>query len=71
MNKPTIFCDINTKKWLNLEEAIAYIGYGSKDTFQNWREEGKLNYYRPGKIVLYKRTDLDKFIEQHKVNATL
>jgi excisionase family DNA binding protein len=62
----SVIIDISTKKWLNLNEAIAYLGYGSKGLFQEWRETGRLPYYKPGKNILYKRTDLDRFVESHR-----
>lgn len=65
MNK-TIVCDLSTKKWMNLQEAVAYLGFGSKGLFQEWRETGRLPYYSTGKIIIYKRTDLDKMMEVTK-----
>jgi excisionase family DNA binding protein len=65
MNTSTI-CDLSTKKWLNLSEAISYLGFGSKSTFQQWREKGLLTYYKPGNTILYKRTDLDRFVEKFR-----
>lgn len=62
----TIVCDLSTKKWLNMKEAITYLGFGSKGLFQEWRETGRLPYYKPGRNILYKRTDLDKIMESHK-----
>ena len=72
-SKPEITCDLNNKKWLNLSEAIIYLGYGSKDTFLKWREgikdpRGKikqLKYYKNGKNIIYRRTDLDAFLEDN------
>ena len=70
--KPVIVCDLNNKKWLSLSEAILYIGMGSKDTLQKWREgiidsRGKikqLKFYKAGKKnIIYKRTDIDAFLE--------
>lgn len=66
MTKIPVTCDLSTKKWLNLQEAISYLGFGSKGLFQEWRETGKLPYYKPGKIILYKRSDLDKLMESNK-----
>lgn len=76
MTKPEIICDLNQKKWLNLQEAIAYLSFGSKDTFQNWREGVKpssksekmifLKYYKQGKNIVYKRTDIDNFLEEYQ-----
>jgi excisionase family DNA binding protein len=64
--KNTPICDLSTKKWLNLTEAIIYLGFGSKNTFQQWREKGLLAFYKPGNTILYKRTDLDKFVEKFR-----
>jgi len=66
MNKIPIVCDLTSKRWLNMEEAIIYLGFGSKSLFQEWRETGRLVYYKPGKKILYKRTDLDKMMESHR-----
>lgn len=49
-----------------MKEAITYLGFGSKGLFQEWRETGRLPYYKPGRNILYKRTDLDKIMESHK-----
>lgn len=62
----TVTIDISTKKWLNLQEAIAYLGFGSKGLFQEWRESGKLPHYKPGKMIIYKKSDLDKMMEGHR-----
>lgn len=69
MNRIPVVCDLTTKRWLNLQEAITYLGFGSKSLFQEWRETGRLTYYKPGRTILYKRTDLDKLMEQHKHSA--
>lgn len=76
MKKPEIICDLNQKKWLNLQEAITYMGFGSKDTFQNWREGVQihpdsnkmifLKSYKTGKNIVYKRTDIDEFLEEYQ-----
>lgn len=64
--KIPVICDLTSKKWLSLQEAITYLGFGSKGLFQEWRETGRLTYYKPGKIILYKRADLDRLMENHK-----
>lgn len=65
-NRIPVMCDLTSKKWLNMKEAITYLGFGSKGLFQEWRETGRLPYYKPGRNILYKRTDLDKIMESHK-----
>ncbi|WP_159523767.1 helix-turn-helix domain-containing protein [Sunxiuqinia indica] len=75
MNTPTtttrripVIVDLSSKKWLNEKEAIVYLGMGNANTFQHWRNTG-LQYYQPGRKILYKRADLDKWIEQHQVKG--
>lgn len=60
--KPT--CDISQKIWLDEQEAIAYTTLSRSDLF-NARQEARLSYYRRkgNRKIIYKRTDLDKFIE--------
>lgn len=60
--KPT--CDISQKVWLDEQEAIAYTTLSRSDLF-NARQEARLSYYRRkgNRKIIYKRTDLDKFIE--------
>lgn len=70
----TIIKDINTAKWLNLDEAIAYIGYGSQSKFKEWRETNRLKYHKEkGKTspILYRRTDLDALVESWRVKAAV
>lgn len=60
--KPT--CDISQKVWLDEQEAIAYTTLSRSDLFKA-RQEARLSYYRrkDNRKIIYKRTDLDKFIE--------
>ena len=67
--KPQLVCDLNNKTWLNLQEAITYIGYGSSNIFKEWRETGKIGFSQPGRTIIYKRTDLDRFMEKHYCRA--
>lgn len=84
VSKPEIICDLNQKKFLNLEEAIAYLGFGSKDTFQQWREAGCqykdrsgkvrttfLKYLKVGKRIVYRRMDIDDFMYHFKVDQNI
>ena len=66
---PQVFCDLNTKPYLNEKEAIVYMGYGSKDTLRRLRESGKLAYIKPAKNILYKRTDINRFLESNYIPA--
>ena len=67
--KQEVTVDITKKKWLNLDEAIAYIGFGSPATFLKWRNEGILSFVRIGGTVLYRRTDIDRMLEEHIIHA--
>lgn len=57
------------KIWLSVKEIADYLGIGnSRTTQQEWRDSGELPYYRIGKQILYKKTDIDDFVEKHKEN---
>ena len=56
------------KIWLSVKEVELYLGYGNKATQQKWRDSGMLPYYRIGKQILYKKNDIDDFVEKHKEN---
>ncbi|GEM_PF-4527966 len=56
-------CDLNKKKWLSLEEAIVYMGAGSKATLQRWRDNFEIPYAKIGKIIVYRRKDIDDKLE--------
>lgn len=60
---------LQKKTWLTEKEAIEYTSFG-KDTLQKFREEGtrngkKLPYVRIGTNLRYRRSDIDKFFENH------
>jgi excisionase family DNA binding protein len=67
MSKPLLDIDtIQRKKWLSTREATVYLDV-HKSTLQDWRELHKLPYCKRGKVIRYKRADLDAFIEKGKV----
>lgn len=55
------------KRWLTVHEAERYIGFGSRDKQQEWRDSGMLPYYLIGRQIVYDKSDLDRFIQKHKV----
>lgn len=63
----TILLDLNQKTWMNFDEARAYIGFGSKDTFQKWRDMNKLPFSKVGNSIVYRRSDLDKLLEDNMI----
>ena len=63
----SIVLDLNQKAWLNLEEAIAYMGFGSKDTFQKWRDSNVLPFSKVGRSIVYRRSDIDRLLEDNMI----
>jgi len=55
--------------WLSAEEAAAYVRRTVK-TIENWTSDGKIRVYKPDRRPLYKRSDLDAWIEKHAVAPT-
>ena len=53
--------------WLTIKELQRYLGFANIDTQREWRDSGKLPYYLLGRTILYKKTDVDKFMEQHRI----
>lgn len=63
MSKVSVICDINTKLFFNQDEAVAFLGFGSKDFFRESRKNKKLKYkYLAGKYIYTKKHLLD-FVE--------
>ncbi len=71
MGKIPTVCDISTKQYLNMREAIAFLGFGNPNTFREWRETGKLDYYKVGRSIVYSQKALIKFMNAHLVKAKL
>lgn len=42
----------------------------SKSTLQRWRDKGILPYSKIGSSIYYKREDLIRVVEEHRVGAT-
>ena len=55
------------KRWLTVAEAERYLGFGNRDTQQEWRDSGQLPYSLVGRMIIYDVADLDRFINKHKV----
>lgn len=55
-----------TNKWIEEEQAMNLLHVKSKTTMQNLRNEGKIRFTQPQKkIILYDRTSIDEYLEQH------
>lgn len=54
------------KIWLSSKEVQWYLGIG-KDFLDNLRETGRIQYYKVGRTIFYRKTDIDKLIERNRV----
>lgn len=54
------------KIWLTIPQLTEYLGFANRATQQEWRESGALPYYRIGKNIVYKKSEIDEFVERHK-----
>ena len=52
--------------WLTQAEAAAYLGISPK-TISRLRESGRLSFYRLDRLVLIKKSDIDRMVEQGRV----
>lgn len=66
-----VVCDLNTKHWMNEKEAITYLGFGNTDHFARWRKDGSLPFFKVSSVRVYKRQDLDKLVEKHRIKKLL
>jgi len=53
--------------WLTVAEVSRYLGFAGVDTQREWRDSGKLPYYLIGRVILYKKSEVDKFVEKHRI----
>lgn len=52
--------------WLTQNEAAKYLGVSPK-TISRLRESGRLSYYRLERLVLLKKSDIDRMVELGRV----
>jgi len=55
-------------RWMTGKEAAAYMGI-SKGTLRKFRETGQITFTRFGRKILYKKDDIDAFIDSHTIKA--
>ncbi len=62
---------LDRPKLLNEREAADYIGL-KPSTLTTWRSTGRydLPFIKAGRLVRYRVTDLDRFLEARTVNST-
>ncbi|WP_157893266.1 helix-turn-helix domain-containing protein [Salegentibacter sediminis] len=57
---------LNTKETLSAKEAAQYMGI-SLSTLYQLTSQSKITHYKPsGKLIFFKRKDLDDFLQQNK-----
>ncbi|MDP2212123.1 MAG: helix-turn-helix domain-containing protein [Candidatus Aquicultor sp.] len=54
--------------WLSLSEAAEYLGF-SEVTLRRWIKAKKIPTYKIGRAYRFKKEDLDRFIEKHRISA--
>lgn len=54
------------KKWLNKQEAMAYLGVG-EDYLTKLRNEAKISFYQDGRMIWYDLASIDRYIIKNKV----
>lgn len=57
------------KEVFNNREAREFLGC-SKSTLQRWRDSGLLSYSKVRGTIFYRRSDLLKLIDEHRVNGS-
>lgn len=55
------------KRWLNKQEAMAYLGVG-EDYLAKLRNEAKISFYQEGRMIWYDLASIDRFVLKNKVN---
>ena len=52
------------KQWINTEEAAQFLGVTTR-TIANYRERGMIAYAQVGRVIRYRKDDLNKFLLEH------
>jgi len=64
--RKTVKVEAIEKRWLNKQEALAYLGCGER-YLAKLRDEAKVSFSRDGKMIWYDLRSLDLFISRNKV----
>ena len=54
------------ERWVNLEEVANYLSV-SKDTIRTWIKQGKIPFYRAGKMYKFKISEIDEYVRNGKI----
>nr|WKN34351.1 helix-turn-helix domain-containing protein [Tunicatimonas sp. TK19036] len=58
--------NVPPEKWIDGEQAMQKLRIKSTTTLQKLRDEGKIEFSKMGKIILYNSFSIDAYIEQNK-----
>jgi len=55
------------KRWLNKQEAMAYLGVG-EDYLKKLRDDASVSFSQDGRMIWYDLASLDRFVLKNKVS---
>lgn len=55
------------KKLLNLDDVALYLNC-SKSTMYRYVREGRISYIRRGRRLLFRETDIEAFLDNHRIS---
>ncbi len=58
--------DVINDSYLDAEEAAQYLGI-KPFTLRVWSRQGRINHYRAGRLLRFKKADLDSFMKKEFV----
>lgn len=56
--------------YLTVDELQKYLGFGTRSMQLRWRDSRLLPYYLIGNRIIYKKTDVDRFVERHRIGVS-
>ena len=65
-----ILAHVESDRYLSLEETAHYVGL-SKRTLRSHVSNGTVPHYRPGRALRFKRSELDAWMRQWKVETSV
>lgn len=54
------------KIWLTVTELQEYLGFANEAKQREWRERGLIPFYTIGRIILYRKDEIDDFVKKHR-----
>lgn len=54
------------EKWVNLEDVADHLSV-SKDTIRIWIKDGKLPFYKAGKMYKFKISEVDEWVRKGRI----